>query len=116
MKLIFPQAAARASSIGGFVEKETTNPDATWRSKQKLNKVGPLIPVKQKQLRNVLPLSWMHTRERTRKLQEHFLVHTAAYASTTSKSATPCAAATSCLAALALHKRRRVLRLIISRP
>jgi hypothetical protein len=66
------------------VGKETTNPNATRRSKQKLNKAGPLIPVKQKQHLNVLPLCWMHTRERTRKLQEYCLVHTAAYASTTS--------------------------------
>jgi hypothetical protein len=66
------------------VGKETTNPNATRRSKQKLNKAGPLIPEKQKQHLDVLPLCWMHTQERTRKLQEYCLVHTAAYASTTS--------------------------------
>jgi hypothetical protein len=66
------------------VGKETTNPNATRRSKQKLNKAGPLIPVKQKQHLNVLPLCSMHTRERTRELQKFCLVHTAAYASTTS--------------------------------
>jgi hypothetical protein len=38
------------------VGKEITNPNATRRSKQKLNKVSPFIPVKQKQHLNVLPL------------------------------------------------------------
>jgi hypothetical protein len=126
------------------VGKETTNPNATRRSKQKLNKVGPLIPVKQKQHLNVLPLCWMHTRERTRKLQEYCLVHTAAYASTTSTtrvqrrvpqrhrvwssyasallrlhrtsstSTSPCIATTRRPAAQALRQPRRAPRVLIS--